>query len=61
MTTPRERRLLAALRFIASCPSIYSMRGPDFIAQQMETVATETVARETQRHELFTAMRGGKQ
>lgn len=47
MTTPRERRLLTALRFIASCPAIYTNKGPTYIVEQMRHVATETVTRET--------------
>lgn len=45
--TARERRLLAALRFIQTCPAIYYRRGPDYVRDQMAEVARETIARET--------------
>jgi len=45
--TARERRLLAALRFIEACPAIYARRGPDYVVGTMAEVARETVQRET--------------
>jgi hypothetical protein len=57
--TPRERRLLAALRFIASMRDIYRNRAPESVIDQMTQVARETVTRETsERRQLLSIMKG---
>ena len=54
--TARERRLLAALRFIEACPEIHARRGPDYVVDAMAEVARETVRRETRDASLLRAV-----
>jgi hypothetical protein len=57
VTTPRERRLIATLRFIAAMPGIYAQRPPDNVRDQMASVARETVSRECEQSNLLHLMK----
>lgn len=41
--TPREKRLLNALRFVKACPDVYYGRSPATVIDCMKTAATMAI------------------